>query len=689
MPLKKYLNAGRRYNALNTYFRRMNWKIRYAMAILMAMMCAQIIAQSTSSGYRDSLWAIANKAQPDSNSINALGQLQLYFYERGRFDSTRWYALKALPLANSVGTKKSIARITYRLGMTYTNLQKYDSANYFLSRALSAAVAAKDANLEVACYNAFAILNNYQSDYAKSINFLLQAINKIDQSNSPELKNMLPQTYNSLAYNFSSEKQFEKAIEYGLKGLALKRVSKDERFRTMLYLTVFYSYLEQQQIEISKAFLDSAIAINNSIDNPAISAIVSNNEGLYYQRINNFEKAAQAYFKSYQINKKSGYRLLQGEAADNLSSIYMKLKNYPEAEHYADEGNRIGKDLKLYQVVASTYEVLKNLSSRKGDFKNALIFAEQNKIYADSALNEETRKITLSLESKYQNEKKEQAIAALSVTNAQNELEVVKRNRLLAVGGITMSAALIILGLFYRNSRQRNVLDEQEKKFQQEQIKFLERQQQVVSLQSMVNGQETERTRIAKDLHDGLGGLFSTVKMYFSTLQHEAPQLKENEIFRKSYSLLDTASEEVRRIAHNMMPEVLMKLGLTNALKDLCDHVTAGKLLQVSLEVHGMNKRLNPTTEIMLFRIVQELLNNIIKHANATNAIIQFVREHERLSVIVEDNGRGFGVEENETTNHAGIATVQSRVNYLNGKMSIDSQMNVGTTVMMDFLIKE
>ncbi len=653
----------------------------------MGLICLSSMAQS--SAYRDSLWAIANKPQPDTNSVNALNQLQLYFYERGRFDSTLRYALQALPLANALGGEKSVARITYRLGMTYTNLQQYDSANQCLSKALASALATHDENLEVTCYNAFAILNNYKSDYANSIEFLLKAIHKIEASNSTLLKNMLPQTYNSLAYNFSSERQFQKAIEYGKKGLALNRSPKDERFRTMLYLTVFYSYLEQQQVKISKAYLDSAIAINHTIDNPAIAAIVSNNEGLYYQRVNDFEKAAQAYLKSYQINKEGGYRLLQSEAADNLSNLYWKLKKFQVAERYATEGNKIGKELKLYQVVASTFDVLKKISSQKGDFKSALYYSEQNKTYADSALNEQTRKITLSLESKYQNEKKEQAIAALSAANARNELEVVKRNRLLSIGGIGMSAALVILGLFYRNSRQRNVLAEKEKNFQQEQIKFLERQQQVVSLQSMVNGQEAERTRIAKDLHDGLGGLFSTVKMYFSTLQHEAPQLKENELFKKSYTLVDTASEEVRRIAHNMMPEVLMKLGLTNALKDLCDHVSAGKLLQVSLEVHGMNKRLNATTEIMLFRIVQELLNNIIKHANATKAIIQFVRENERLSVIVEDNGQGFGLQEPDETKHAGIATVQSRVNYLNGKMSIDSQTNVGTTVMMDFLIKE
>lgn len=672
------------------YFSWMKQTVRcLVLLFLVGSFLPHALAQSKSTKHVDSLLRIANKTKQDSNSVNAYLQLQRYFFERGHFDSTLKYARQALPLAKELGNKKSLSRILYRLGVAHTNLQVYDSAKFYLDEALESARSSNDLLLEVTCYDALAILYSYQSDYATSIEYSLQGIAKIDQSHSIELENVLPQTYSRIAYNFANEKQYVKAIEYGRKGLLLRNYPSEGRHRTMLYLTVFFAYLEQSNVSASKKYLDSAVAVNQSLDNAAISAIVANNEGLYYQKVNDYQRALSSYLRAYQLNKEGGYRLLQSEAADNVATIYYNLKNYQGAEKYALEASTMGKELKLYQVVASASLALKNIASQKGDFKKALAYADENKVYADSALNQETQKVTLSLESKYQNQKKEKEIAALTIANTQKELEVVKRNQLLIAGGIAASAALIILGLFYRNSRQKHLLSEREKKYQQEQIKFLEGQQQVVSLQSMVNGQEAERTRIAKDLHDGLGGLFSTVKMYFSTLQHESPQLKDNELFQKSYKLVDAASEEVRQIAHNMMPEVLMKLGLTNALKDLCDNITAGKLLRVSLEVHGMNKRLNATTEIMLFRIVQELLNNIIKHANATEAIIQFIRETERLSVTVEDNGRGFNTEETDEKNHSGIDTIQSRVSYLNGKMSIDSQKNVGTTVMMDFLINE
>ena len=169
----------------------------------------------------------------------------------------------------------------------------------------------------------------------------------------------------------------------------------------------------------------------------------------------------------------------------------------------------------------------------------------------------------------------------------------------------------------------------------------------------------------------------------------ENENLKTNPLFSKSYDMVNTASEEVRRIAHNMMPEVLIKLGLVQASKELCNSISAGKLLQVSLQSYGMEKRLNASTEIMLFRIIQELLNNIIKHANATEAIIQFNRNDKRLSVTVEDNGRGFNLNETDDKTHAGLESVQNRVTYLNGKLSIESEKEIGTTVMMDFLINE
>jgi signal transduction histidine kinase len=660
--------------------------------LLVVAWCAAIFfanGQAKPQKYLDSLMAIANKVQADSNSIHALTQLQRYYFDRGLFDSTLKYAVRTLPITQKLNNSLSMARTYYNLGMTYTNLILYDSAEANLLRALALMPIVKDTVMQINCYNAFAYLANYQSDYTAAVEHLTKAADLIDQSRSPKIRQWLPQIYGNLGHNLIDEKQIERGIEYEKKALLLKNYPNESRYRVLLHLDVFDAYLKLNQLALAKTYLDSAIELNRPLDNQVVSGLVANNEGLYYETINEYEKAVGAYLKAYQLYATVGNDYLKAEAGDNLSQLYFKTGNFSLSKKYAEEANAIGKRLKHFEVVASTYDALKKNAVRQGDYKNALEFSELYKLYGDSASNQETKKVTLSLESKYQNQKKGREIAALTIANTQKELEVVKRSRLLVAGAIAASGALIILGLFYRNSRHKHLLAEQEKIHHQKQIKFLEQQQQVVSLQSMINGQETERTRIAKDLHDGLGGLFSTVKMYFSKMQHDTPLLKEDELFQKSYKLVDTASEEVRRIAHNMMPEVLMKLGLTNAVKDLCDSISAGKLLSVSLEVHGMEKRLNATTEIMLFRIIQELLNNIIKHARATEAIIQFVRENERLSVTVEDNGLGFNTQTSDEKGQAGIDSIKSRVNYLKGNLNIESHQNVGTTVMMDFLINE
>ena len=133
----------------------------------------------------------------------------------------------------------------------------------------------------------------------------------------------------------------------------------------------------------------------------------------------------------------------------------------------------------------------------------------------------------------------------------------------------------------------------------------------------------------------------------------------------------------------------LLKLGLVQALNDLCGNITASRMLQVSLQVNGMEERLSPSTEIMLYRIVQELLNNIAKHAQATEAIVQFIRDGSRLSVTLEDNGKGFNTMAADQSKQAGLDSVKSRVDYLNGQISIESESNIGTTVMMDFLLND
>lgn len=158
-------------------------------------------------------------------------------------------------------------------------------------------------------------------------------------------------------------------------------------------------------------------------------------------------------------------------------------------------------------------------------------------------------------------------------------------------------------------------------------------------------------------------------------------------VFERSLDMIDTSIKELRRVAHNMMPEMLTKFGLDEALKEYCNTVNTTKLLNVKYQSLGMNSRLDNSTEIIVYRIVQELLNNILKHAAATDAFVQLIREDNRLNVVVEDNGKGFDAALTENSKGAGWMNIRSRVDYLKGQLDIHAESGKGTLVNIEFNI--
>ncbi len=638
---------------------------------------------------QDSLLAIAYKQNPDTSSVKAFQTIQRNFFNTGLYDSAFKYAQDNFALTKKLNDKKAIAKAQYALGLICTNLTLYDSARYYIAAAENAALQLKDSFLLANCYNTLSMMQRYQADYNSSVSYALKSAAIAEQSTDSSLIKMLPKIYSNISGALVGENQFEKSLAYSKKALLFTNYPDEQRYRILLHQSIADAYVNLKQLAAAKPYLDTAVLLTGKFNNGILKMLTASAEGHYYDQAGDYKKALAAYHLAYQYADSNNNAYLKAEAADNLAAIYYKQKIYAEATLYATEANKIALSVNHIKVAASTFNTLKNIAEAKGEYKTALQYAGQYKIYADSATNEATQKTTLSLESKYQSQKKEKEIAELKIANAEKELTAVKRNRLFLIGGISAAAIMILLGLLYRNSNNKKILAEKEQKLQREKINVLEEQQQVISLQSMVNGQETERTRIAKDLHDGLGGLFSTIKMYFSTLQHEQETLKGNTLFEKSYQLIDTANDEVRRIAHNMMPEVLAKLGLIPAIQDMCSNISAGKLMQVKLQSYGMEQRLNTNTEIMLYRIVQELLSNIIKHSQATEAIVQFNRDDSKLMVTIEDNGMGFNLKDIDDKQHSGLEIIKSRVNYLHGNISIDSKEQVGTTVMMEFVINE
>ena len=633
----------------------------------------------------DSLLTISRSSK-DTAAVTAFLELSNTYYFSSQYDSAIFYSQQGIVLSGKLNAYK-LSRLLLSVAKCYYMKSVNDSAIIYLDKIKPGLDLATD-EIKIQFNSILASVYLDQQKSEEALELFIASANILAQPTNSHLKHKLFNTYSNIGHTFLKEKQFDKADEYFKKALQLKNYAESKGFIIKIYSKYCSMYFETNQLDKAQMVLDSALVLLHEMNNLEMKQAVYVNYGRLYELRLEYKKARENYLIGLKITDSLNNDSFRSRILNNLSSVSFSLNLIDDAEKYAKEALQYAKQFNSYQDINYAYGNYKAVANFKGNYKQALEFAELEFKYADSVSTTDSKENVRKLEAKYENQKKESLIAVLTIANNEKELKVVKRNRLILIGSISAAALLLAISLLYRNSKQKQLLTANENLFQQEQIKFLERQQQVVSLQSMVNGQETERTRIAKDLHDGLGGLFSTIKMQLSTLKHEEKSLETNELFQKSYELVDSASVEVRRIAHNMMPEVLIKLGMIQALQELCNSINAGKLLSVSMQSYGMEQRLNASTEMMLFRIVQELLNNIIKHAYASEAIIQFNRDGQRLSVTVEDNGRGFNLE-NSSGKKAGLESVKSRVNYLNGKLSIDSEKEIGTTILMDFLINE
>lgn len=201
----------------------------------------------------------------------------------------------------------------------------------------------------------------------------------------------------------------------------------------------------------------------------------------------------------------------------------------------------------------------------------------------------------------------------------------------------------------------------------------------------MLKGQEEERSRIAKDLHDGLGGLLSGTKLSFINMKENLILTPENaEQFDKSLSMLDTTIVDLRKVAQNLMPEALVKFGLNEALRDFCNSIQSSSKITVNCQKIGVNRKLNNTAEVFVYRIIQELTNNAVKHSKATEIIVQLALSETKTSITVEDNGIGYENTNLQNKNGSGLDNIEYRVQYLNGTIDTETGLNKGTSVNIE-----
>lgn len=358
----------------------------------------------------------------------------------------------------------------------------------------------------------------------------------------------------------------------------------------------------------------------------------------------------------------------------------MHKKKYRLALYYLSQGLKLaGHNIfvkrELYKKQAEAYEKL-------NDYASALKVMKQYNMFNDS-LNDESKSSNIQ-QMLIKNKEIEQEGKLKELARDRNISELKSRMQkglsyALLVGAVIMLiVSYIIIRSYQERLNANQIITKQNEEINQRKINELESNLKIETMSSMLQGQEVERERIARDLHDSLGGLLSTVKLHFDAIQAKNPEIIQQKEYSKAYNLLDTACNEVRTISNNMQPGALLKMGVVPAINDLVNRIESEDTPHIEFIHYGALNNLPTSVTLHLYRIVQELLYNSIKHAQSKEILIQLIRNEEDIEIMVEDDGKGY--ELGQVKKGMGTENVQARVNFLKGEISIHSEIGVGTT---------
>lgn len=354
----------------------------------------------------------------------------------------------------------------------------------------------------------------------------------------------------------------------------------------------------------------------------------------------------------------------------NIGTAYNYKNMLDKAEYYYSLADSVPIAENILTRKSIIKQNLADIYSKQGNFEDAYKNYKQYHAYTDSI----NRSASAESIAKYENQE-------LKIQNLESETKRIQ-NRNLLFGAI----ALILFGsitfyLIQKNTRRKQKLAEQEKILESQKLATVLKEQELMAIDAMIEGQEKERQRIANDLHDDLGGLMANVKLHFNALKDKG----SNELYDKTGQLIDNAYHKVRSVAHAKNSGVIAKDGLLKSVQHMADKVSKSNQLQIDVVDHGLEQRLENSLELTLFRIIQELTTNIIKHADASEATIHLTQHEDSLNIMVEDNGKGFNPSQvTKKKAGMGISSIDKRVAHLEGNMTIESELKKGTTIIID-----
>jgi len=575
-----------------------------------------------------------------------------------------------------------------------------------------------------------AIYETAEKDYPSAIHYYEQAIQLAEEIHS---YTEITRAHSCILNLYFYLGDFPDAMKIATKGLVLSEQLKDRVKEANYQSLIGFIYLKQGNSNLSEKYYQQYLSVATELKDSIMLGDAYNNMADVYELEHNYTASLSALFTSLAIYEKMNGTVYISKTATksidkkeraayvfykisntcklmgdykralpyalnaikyvhqasgcnrydvagyyiNTGAIYVGLKDFANARQYLQQGLTIATEIKHREDIRDAYINLSQTYALHKQYDSAYRYYILYDELKDSIVNENSRREIEQIHSQYQVEKKDKEIALLNQQEILKENEIKRQNlvRNIIIGSILFVG--IILYLLYNRRRL-----QQKSNFQE----ALNKQKNEL-LNTVLAIQDKERKRIAEDIHDSVGSILSAAKLNLSWLEEDRNLFtnEQKSKYQATLALLDEAASELRNISHNIMPATLSRLGLIAALQNLFDRISSHSGLRISFTSYGFSERINEEVEMSIYRIILELVNNVVKHAHADEVTVQLIKHASYINITVEDNGTGFNYRQvSAETKGIGLNNIMSRVDYLKGRIDIDSRKGVGTTILID-----
>lgn len=636
-------------------------KYGYIVALCVLMFKANTIAQNNKI---DSLSKLLNDTK-DTTQVRILNDL-CFSLHPSKPELALEYGQKAIKIAKELDYKRGLATAYNRVGIVYDVTGRYKEAleNYSIALILNNEIGNEA--------NAAGVLNNIgmiywnKGDYAKALSFYFKSAETLERIGN---ENMLGNVYNNIGLIYSETKEIDKSLQYFEEALTLRKKNNDQYGMSATLSNMGLVYNDKEDYEKSLQYYNKSLQYKEALNDRYGLGIVYKGIAENLKDLNRNKEAIAYFDKAIQIKKEVNDQYGLASSYTGLGFVYYNLKDYKTSHQYYLKAKEVAENIKSEKILYKALQGLASVNYQLNNYKEAYDYLKKSATSYNIVFNEEKSKQISEMQTKYETEKKEQAIAILNRDNEIKQLQIKRKNLQLALIGIVSFIVLLIVGILYQRYRikQEKLLQEEKEKQQQERIK------------AIIETQEAERNRISKDLHDGIGQLLAAAKINFSSFEDELVEVgkEKKELFEHSTKILNEAITEVSSISQQMMPRVLRENGLIPAVNNLLEKTLSKTNIHYNFQQVAWNGRLAESIEIGLYRIMQELIGNIVKHSRASEVTVLLTKTQKNIILTVEDNG--IGIPKDLKKRGMGLDNIVSRAESLGGIYHYESTQGEGT----------